>query len=61
MKNNSITFVRAKTQLMKKIPIHIGRRQGDSLNPILSNLVMHEIVSEDKTRGRGYGMENTDI
>lgn len=54
MNINNCTFVRAENQLTRKIPIHTGIRQGDSLSPILFNMVMDVIIREVKPAGRGY-------
>ena len=54
MNTNNSTFIRAENQLTKKIPIHTGIRQEDSLSPTLFNLVMDEIIKEVKTAEREW-------
>lgn len=47
--------VRMSGKLSEKIPVNSGIRQGDSLSPLLFNIMMDEIIRKVKT-GRGYRM-----
>lgn len=50
-----------ENSLTKKIPISNGIRQGDSLSPMLFNVIMDEIIKETKSAGRGYKLGNAEI
>ena len=58
--NNSIR-IQSGTSTTEEVQICIGNSQGDSLSPMLFNLVMDRIINQTKGEGRGYRMGQTKI
>lgn len=54
------TQARINGQLTDTIPINSGIRQGDSLSPLLFNIIMDEIIKNVKNR-KGYKMGNKEL
>ncbi|KAH1024898.1 hypothetical protein HUJ05_009734 [Dendroctonus ponderosae] len=42
------TLVKAENRTTRRIPVNTGIRQGDSLSPILFNIIMDEIITKTK-------------
>lgn len=51
---------RINSELTEPIEMTTGIRQGDSLSPLLFNIILDEIIKQTKTK-RGYGMGNERI
>jgi hypothetical protein len=52
---NNFIRVKCDSKMFGKIPVQKGVRQGDSLSPLLFNVVMNEIMKE-VNRKKGYRM-----
>ena len=54
LNTNNTTCIKVDSSISGIVPIVDAIRQGDSLSPILFNLVMDEIISSVKSTSRGY-------
>ena len=61
LNTDNMTQIQIEGRKTRKIPMQTGIRQGDSLSPILFNLIMEEIISEVKTIGKGYRLGDKEI
>jgi hypothetical protein len=52
--------VKSDGKLSEKIPVKRGVRHGDSLNPLLFNLIIHEIIKNIKDK-KAYRLGNKAI
>lgn len=57
---NNRVKIKKKGKLSREVPIEMGIRQGDSLSPLLFNLIMDEIIKKVKTK-KGYPMGNKEL
>lgn len=55
------TLIKVGDRFIKKIPVSIGIRQGDSLSPALFDVIMDEIIKEVRAVGKGYRIGNKEI
>lgn len=57
--SNNSAKIKTEGKLSASIPVNQGIRQGDSLSPLLFNLIMNEIIEEIKNlKGYSLGDEN---
>lgn len=58
LNRNNTTKIKIKNSLTEVVPINTGIRQGDSLSPILFNIIMDEIIKNVIDMQIGYNMGN---
>lgn len=51
------THIMVNGSLTREVPVSTGIRQGDSLSPLLFNLVMDTIIEEVRSAGYGFRMD----
>jgi len=61
LNENSTTKVRVGQELSNEVPTSDGVRQGDSLSPLLFNLIMDKIIQNIEETGRGYKMGSNEV
>ena len=61
LNTNNSTRIQSGTSTTEELQISIGIRQGDSLSPVLFNLVMDRIINRVKGIGRSYRMGQTEF
>jgi len=55
---DTVTFIKVRNNLARKVLVLTGIRQRDSLSRILSNVVMDKVIKEAKVAGREYRMRD---
>lgn len=58
LNTDNTTSIRINNETSGQLPVASGIRQGDSLSPILFNLIMDEIIAEVKGVTKGYKLRN---
>lgn len=61
LKTKNYTTIIVNNIFTKKIPITKGIRQGDSLNPTLSNIIMDQVIKPVRDSRAGYTRGNKKI
>lgn len=61
LNTNNYTRIMSDGTTTREVPVSTGIRQGDSLSPILFNLILDQIVNKVKTIGKGYKMGQKEI
>lgn len=61
LNTNNWTQIQVEGRKTRRLPMQTGIRQGDSLSPILFNLIMDELITEVKKVGKGYSLGDKEL